>query len=142
MIVQSQKYSSLTVAFIFIYLKFFLISPFFHHHHSEELINHFDIVFHSHLFEARANDSDITSGVILDNPETEHNHFDQLNIQSFVFTSRNIYVSTDYITSTFNSIPDKFLNQCITKNFEKPSVIKYQQDKYVHSAANVSPPLA
>jgi hypothetical protein len=136
-----QKYSALTLIFSLIYLKFFIVSPFFHHHHHDELTDFKQSVFHSHIFDVKDSKSSSVPGVNFDNAEAEHSHFDQINFQYFTLSQRVSLVSQYSINCSiqFNLIDRS--DQSVVSNIISPPDIQIKWDKYVQSAANVSPPL-
>jgi hypothetical protein len=136
-----QKHSALTLTFSLIYLKFFIASPFFHHHHHDELTDFKHSVFHSHIFDLKDSKSSSVPGVNFDNFEVKHSHFDQINFQYFTLSQRISLVSQYSITCSiqFNLIDRSDRN--VVSNIVSPPDIQIKRDKYVQSAANVSPPL-
>jgi hypothetical protein len=136
-----QKYSALTLIFSLIYLKFFIVSPFFHHHHHDELTDFKHSVFHSHIFDIEDSKSSSVPGVNFDNAKAGHNHFDQINFQYFTLSQRISLVSQYSINCSiqFNLIDRS--DQSVVSNIISPPDIQIKWDKYVQSAANVSPPL-
>ncbi|MDP2362927.1 MAG: hypothetical protein Q8M94_04055, partial [Ignavibacteria bacterium] len=140
---KTKKYRSFIYTLTPVFLIFVLFSPFFHHHHADEVIAKVDeTIVHSHLLNPISDNHN--------SEETSHSSSDRAN--QYVFVKLN--------TSTANNSPRLLqpspqnhfclIQYFFQNNFAKESIqnlavepiTQLQWEKYVHSAANVSPPLS
>jgi hypothetical protein len=123
-------------------VKFFLISPFFHHHHQEEVANLKSTIFHSHLFNERPDNQNSTEHFQLTIEEENHYHLVPLNLTGFISPLRTQQLIQFYDFYSIQIYPQDISEKEIIKSVSSNLIIQLQWEKYVHSATNVSPPLA
>ncbi|MCF8242660.1 MAG: hypothetical protein K9J16_14875 [Melioribacteraceae bacterium] len=124
-----------------VYIFAFLLSPYFHHHSDEEVSFNKD-QFHSHLLNTpikEASQKEEHSHSV-DEPSQFHFHFVKLSSAPTISTKRIVNIIPTFIAginiarlNEANNYPHKRIDV-------KPKNLK-TQERYVLSAANVSPPL-
>ena len=142
MIIHLQKYNALQLVISILYVKFFLISPFFHHHHEEELANVERVIFHSHLFSQYSDDQNSNDPSQHTIEEENHYHLVPLNLTGFISPLRTQQLIQYYEFYSIQIYPQDISEKEIIKPVSSNLIIQLQWEKYVHSATNVSPPLA
>ena len=142
MIIHLQKYNALQLVISILYVKFFLISPFFHHHHEEEFANVERTIFHSHLFSQYSDNQNSNDPSQHTVEEENHYHLVPLNLTGFISPLRTQQLIQLYDFYSIQIYPQDISEKEIIKPVSNNLVIQLQWEKYVHSATNVSPPLA
>lgn len=122
-----------------VYVFSFLLSPYFHHH-PDELFHNDQHKFHSHLLENPQDDhsSEETHSHNLDESNKHHFHSVKLSSSTTIITKR----TPDFIMSVVVDLPLEIqLTTYHNYTLEKKPKNSIQQDRYIQTAANVSPPL-
>ena len=124
------------------YLNFFFLFPFFHHHHSESEYSYEENeMVHSHLF------NDVDDG---EHPNESYHHYEDEIHHYHLSKNKNIFsnptsrefqslLNIQLYLILNNSVIDLEISAIGTPSFD--GFFKHQWDKYVLSAANISPPL-
>lgn len=122
-----------------VYLKFFLVFPFFHHHDHAESANG---VYHAHasVVSSEANQPP-EPGVQLIGQEEGHNHLTDAGLPKYLSPKRNQADSFTFVfTAEISPQWDLWLPE-IHLSPDCQSVILSPRESCVQSAANLSPPL-
>jgi len=145
-----KKYSPFVYLISFFYLSFFFLSPYFHQHNKDSGVSHSQShslsgekngVIHSHL------SNDFTHS---HHSEESDNHYDFENHNSHLYQINYVFGITqpknlqhspniDFYSTVEYSINDNAVPLINTYPIEHFSQLQWE--KYVHSAANVSPPI-
>jgi hypothetical protein len=142
MIIHLQKYNALQLVISILYVKFFLISPFFHHHYEEEVANFESVIFHSHMFNQYSDNQNSNNPSQYTIEEENHYHLVPLNLTGFISPLRTQQLIQFYDFYSIQIYPQDISEKEIIKPVSSNLIIQLQWEKYVHSATNVSPPLA
>jgi hypothetical protein len=138
-----KKYWLFSSAISLLLVNFLLFSPFFHHHHNEVSVDQVEeTVIHSHLLNHNSDTHNSEDKNHFSFDEANHYHFIQLNSVFSIKPSRGfkINIVCNFYTNQFyfQDSSEKDAIRCATSDPE----FQFQWEKYVHRAANVSPPLA
>lgn len=138
-----KKYWLFSSAISLLLVNFLLFSPFFHHHHNEVSVDQVEeTVIHSHLLNHNSDTHNSEDKNHFSFDEANHYHFIQLNSVFSIKSSRGfkINIVCNFYTNQFyfQDSSEKDAIRCATSDPE----FQFQWEKYVHRAANVSPPLA
>lgn len=134
------KYRYLFFLLVGAYLNFSLLLPVFHHHHEEESGTLGKQKYHSHLLndlhpQNEEQHTDFHS--VEDVPN--HNHFVNLNLVETGKVKRILFYQITHVVLTFTGIEEsKTKSKFIIETKPKDNL---DRERYVLSAANVSPPL-
>ncbi|MBV6510770.1 MAG: hypothetical protein HRU80_15910 [Ignavibacteriales bacterium] len=133
-----QNTALITLILSALFFIFLLVSPFYHLHET----GHGHSLFHSHGSALEVSSSASEGGHLLSEPEENHIHFTEAELQKFVSPNRiaggsNVYAVVSVLQPYFSPI-------CLTSaNYTPPETGYFTlQDSYVHSSSNLSPPVS
>ncbi|MBL1215172.1 MAG: hypothetical protein D8M61_17650 [Ignavibacteriae bacterium] len=138
-----KKYRLFSSAITLLLVNFLLFSPFFHHHHNEYSVDKVEkTLIHSHLLNHNSDTHNSEDKNHSSFDKVNHYHFIKLNSVFSINPSKgfkinlvsNFYATQFYFQDSFENEASRY----VTSNPES----QFQWEKYVHCAANVSPPLA
>ena len=137
-----KKYRRIIYLVLLFYVSFFFLTPYFHHHSESGTSQEKSEIIHSHLFYDFNN---------IPYSEESYSHYDDENHHSHLF--QNIFIfgiapsrdlqsalNIDFYSTLDCSIADREISAINTTTIDCFS--KLQWGKFVHSATNISPPLA
>ncbi len=134
-------YSKFSFFFIaLLYLSFYLFSPLFHFHHENIELVEGSKIYHSHLIQEETKNTSTSDSHFSLEHHDQHTHNLELNAVVSSLSTRLTDIQNK--TSLYNEIDYLvFINTSVRKlNSSDSHNNKFHQDRYVHSASNVSPP--